>query len=110
MSWPNCARRWAKFRPYPIIGVQLAQRRGGAFVSIGGGEDCAVGGAGERPNVSQIFQPSDRAQQQIYSAEHSCFDDVSDVVTVADAPQSNRISLLTGNFTGKISNFCCASR
>jgi hypothetical protein len=48
MSWPNCARRWAKFRLYPIIGDHLVQLRGGAFVSIGGGEDCAVGGAGEQ--------------------------------------------------------------
>ena len=46
MSWPNCARRWAKFRRYPIIGGQLAQLRGGVFVRIGGGEDCAVGRAG----------------------------------------------------------------
>jgi hypothetical protein len=83
----------------------LAQLRGGALVSIGRGDDCAVGAAGDRANVSQRFQPSGRAQQRIYS-----FDDVSDVVTVADAPQSNRISLLTGNFTGKIFDFCCASR
>jgi hypothetical protein len=58
MSWPNCARHWAKFRPYPIIGDQLAQLRGGVFVSIGGGEDCAVGAAGESANVTQRFQPS----------------------------------------------------
>jgi hypothetical protein len=53
MSWPNCARRWAKFRPYPIIGDQLAQLRGGVFVSIGGGEDRLAGAADDRANVSQ---------------------------------------------------------
>jgi hypothetical protein len=73
----------------------LAQLRGGVFVSIGGGEDCAVGAAGENANLLGRALLSD---------------DVSDVVTVADAPQSNRISLLTGNFTGKIFDFCCASR
>jgi hypothetical protein len=28
--------------------ISLARLRGGVFVSIGGGEDCAVGGAGEQ--------------------------------------------------------------
>jgi hypothetical protein len=46
MSWPNCARRQAKFRLYAIIGRQLLQLPGGD-------EDCAVGAAGESANVSQ---------------------------------------------------------
>jgi hypothetical protein len=32
----------------PNYRSQLLQLRGGALVSIGGGEDCAVGGAGEQ--------------------------------------------------------------
>jgi hypothetical protein len=44
-----------------VPNYQLHQPRGGALVSIGGGEDCAVGAAGDSANVNLTFQPSGRA-------------------------------------------------
>jgi uncharacterized membrane protein len=47
-------RKWGSLRrPLHYLGA--------ALVSIGGGEDCAAGAAGDSTNVSQRFQPSGRA-------------------------------------------------
>jgi hypothetical protein len=38
--------------------MELLQPRGGALVSIGGGDESAAAGAGDNTNVNQTFQPS----------------------------------------------------
>src|SRR5438552_12428391 len=58
MSWQNFAQRQAKFRLYT---VRCCPQPRGDLVRMGGGEDCAAGGAGDSEKVSHRFQPSGRA-------------------------------------------------